>query len=40
MRTKSPIGFGDREATSAFNESSLGGVRRWKPEWSEKRSGR
>lgn len=30
MRTKASIGFG------AFNESSLGRVRGWKPEWSER----
>lgn len=36
MRTKPSIGFDDREATSEFNESSLGGMRGWKPEWSER----
>lgn len=36
MRTKPFVGFGDREASSEFNESSLGGVRGWKPEWSER----
>ena len=36
MRTKPSIGVGDREATSEFNEHSLGGVKGRKPEWSER----
>lgn len=36
MRTEPSTGFGDREATSELNESSLGGMRGWKPEWSER----
>lgn len=36
MRTKPFIGFCDRKATGKFNESSLRGVRGWKPEWSER----
>ena len=36
MRTKPSFGVGDREATSEFNEHSLGGVKGRKPEWSER----
>lgn len=35
MSTKPSIGFHDKEATSEFNASSSGGVRRRTPEWSE-----